>query len=314
MNVKSNKIIFIILLIICIIGLVILFGADTNPIKKIFSTQKINLEGFPAKGSVNLDSQVKKNGGLTPLRIDSTSIFNQKIRSLLSSNDLTKIDYARLRLSVLCTHFQYGADVKKTLMTTSENEAKTTSTRLLGNATLEVRSEAFSNSIKKCSDLYEGRALSDDENIAFKAQPQNSNFRVAAKSALQSQNGLNDLEISDAQKKALSTPMFGVIESLLYTKIDYSPITKNLTPEQAASVSALVAPIVLCNLGDDCGPGGLVTDQLCWMNAICGKNAEDAIFASLTERGVDIAAFNQFLSQINISLQNRDVSIFNQRR
>ena len=170
----------------------------------------------------------------------------------------------------------------------------------------------FSRSIDKCNQLYEGKLVSDDERNAMRALPAFSQFQAISLSLRDATNFDNE-QSKTALSKAVSGPMFGVLESLMYNKVDYSELEKSFTPDQAFALPILVSALVLCRMGDDCGRDGIVTEQLCWQNGLCGDNAQDAILANFHARGVDPTALNHFVTKVNQSLQTGDTSIFRKK-
>lgn len=237
--------------------------------------------------------------------------FNQNVTSLMRTNDPAKIDYARLRVSTQCLSTDHGVNATNAAWEAVATQSKLTGAELLlvGNATLAVRQEALARSIKICNRLREGSQDGDAESAAISAQSGFVQFQSIART-LREARDFNNNEVRDAVAKVVSGPMFGMLESLMYNKVDYGELGKSYSSEQVAMLPTLATALVLCRMGDDCDQGGIVTEQLCWQNGICGANTEVAIWANLRARGFDTTALNQFVTRVQQALQSGDMSIF----
>ena len=98
--------------------------------------------------------------------------------------------------------------------------------------------------------------------------------------------------------------MFGALEAFLYSVISNSgALAKEYPPEQAAALRNLAIPLLLCQMGDDCRRGGIVSEQLCWQSGICGENVQDAILEHLRNQQINTAALEQFVTSLHQKLQ-----------
>ena len=237
--------------------------------------------------------------------------FDQSVASLMRTNDPAKIDYARLRVSTQCLSTDPGVNASNAAWEAAASQSKLTGAELLlvGNATLDVRQAALVRSINLCTRLREGSQDGDAESRAISAQSGFVQFQAIART-LREAKDFNNGEVRDALAKAVSGPMFGMLESLMYSKVDYGELGNSYSNEQIAMLPTLATALVLCRMGDDCDPGGIVTEQLCWQNGFCGGSTEAAIWANLRARGFDTTALNQFVTKVQQALQSGDTSIF----
>lgn len=153
-----------------------------------------------------------------------------------------------------------------------------------------MRLAGFQRSLDKCTKLYEGAKLSQGEQDTVGALPSVMKYR-AILSTLRSAKTFDDPDTVAALSDAVSGPMFGALAPLLAFKLDYAELANAYGIEQLDALRTFTIPLVLCRMGDDCGPGGIVTEQLCWENGICGDRVEDAIFGTLRDRGLDTTVF-----------------------
>lgn len=239
-------------------------------------------------------------------------LFNQPVRSLMRSNNIAKVDYARFRVSTQCISLTHGENATKIVEDSALAESKLTNTELLsfGRATLENRLRALSSSKRECSKLYEGALLSVDENMAINAQPEIAEWRSILKTAMRQPFDPNLPETKAAIEKIMSGPMFGGLEALLNAKLSGEELTQAYSPQQAAAIQNFVVPILLCQMGDDCRSGGIVADQLCWQSGICGETVEVAILDHLRSHQIDPAALVHYITTIRSAIEKRDLSIF----
>lgn len=253
--------------------------------------------------------------GLRPIGgADSMSLglFNENARSLARAGRLAKYDYALIKGPSDCLSFlQAGGDGPKALkeygpaMPLRERGGNIG----IGPATEAMRLAAFQRSFEKCSKLYEGGRFTEEEMTEFRALPTALEYRSVG-DTLRYAKDFNNPETMAALSKAVTEPMFGRLALLLADKVDYRDMVAEYGPEKVMPLYALTVPLVLCRMGDDCGPGGIVAEQLCWLNRICGDPVEEAIWSTLRAQGVDTRVMEQFISRVHLGLQNRDPTIF----
>lgn len=245
---------------------------------------------------------------------NSLGIYNESVRSLIRSNSLAKIDYGFARLNSVCRSFLSGQDgvtaVRKSLPLAQLEKGEEL---LIGNATVEERVAGFQRSLDRCTKLYEGAKLSEDELALFRAQPSAVQYR-ALRNALAEANNFDSPQAVAALSTAVAGPMFDALTPLLFSEVNYAELTSAYGKERGDALRGLTFPLVLCRMGDDCGPSGTVTEQLCWQFGICGQRVEEAIFANLRDRGLDTTAFSQFIFKVHQALLVGDTSIFRKQK
>lgn len=242
---------------------------------------------------------------------NGAGLFNENARSLMRSGNLAKTDYGLFRMRTECLSFLHGVNDAKSL----RDYLPSAPIRELGGnlgvgpATEAMRLAGLQRSLEKCTKLYEGVRIREEEHAAIGALPTVVQYRTILRT-LSTSSDFNNPETISALSKAVTEPLFGALSALLVNKVDYSELVDAYGREQAIPLYSLVVPLVLCRMGDDCGPGGLVTEQLCWINGICGNRVDDAIWSTLRGQGLDTRVMEQFVTRVHTALQNRDPSIF----
>ena len=238
---------------------------------------------------------------------NGAGLFNESARTLMHSNVLAKIDYGRHRATLECRSLAYHGDG---IGAVRANTLPAENTWLhFGDATEAMRLAGFSRSMEKCGKLFGGVRYSSEEMVATSALPGVAQVE-AIRMTLRAADDFDDPKTKVALLQAVTEPMLSTLGSLLLNKLDYSELAKSYGENGATSLQNLVFELVLCRMGDDCDRGGIVTEQLCWQSGICGDRVEDAIFASLRDRGLDTTALNQFVTRVQQSLVAGDTSIF----
>jgi len=241
-------------------------------------------------------------------------IYNESVRSLMRSNNIAKVDYGSFQLRNVCRSFLHGQDgktaVKRLLALPQTDKGDALA---IGNATEAERLAGFQRSLYKCTKLYEGARLTQNDQDEISALPSVLRYRAVLNS-LRNAKTFDGAETLAALSDAASGPLFGALSSLLSSKVDYTELVNAYGKEQIDALRSLTIPLVLCRMGDDCGPGGTVTEQLCWENGICGDYVDGAIFANLRDRGLDTVAYNRFVTNVHQALLTRDTSIFRKQK
>ena len=254
-----------------------------------------------------------KNANQSPEAINTPSFFGKSVRELLRSPSISQIDYVS-RIQLNCLAFFLGEPGVKLI----DNQfSRTVIDRFpagsfhFGTAQRTERIAAYQRSLKLCGELYEGRAISQEESDSARASDAGKEhlaiIRLLKDSPLRA-----DPEVKLALSKVFSEPMLFQATSLFLSHLDYSSLEAAYGAPVSPDVRVIVSTLLLCNLGENCGAGSALTEQLCWQNAICKPNAraDDAILASLSQRGVDTAALNEFVGRTYSRIVNRDTSMF----
>jgi hypothetical protein len=295
-----------------------------NTVSRTAGTVNTALDGTISKQA----DSARSNANQIPLAINGQSLntqsfFGKSIRELLRSPSISQIDYALVRIPISCTAFVLGEPGIKLI----DNQfSRTVIDRYpagschFGTAQRTERIAAYQRSLKLCSKLYEGKAIAQEERdrvLAGSAGREQREISLQIRTLLMGSPSPADPQVTLALGKVFSEPMLGLATSLFLSKLDYS----NLEAAYGAQVSPvawreIVSTLLLCNLGENCSAGSALTEQLCWQNAICMPNAraDDAILASLSQRGVNTAALNEFVGRTYSRIVNRDTTMFLQPR
>lgn len=233
-------------------------------------------------------------------------LFDEPVRSLMRSDQMGKVDYARLRVNTQCLAFMSGLPGTDLVEQSIEREAKLggKDKLLFGHAALATRQAAALRSIEACSKLFEGSMITADEMKAYNTQPNTSKWRTLAKAGQKQYFG-NDPEATlEFFDKIVLEPMLGSMEAFLYVALSRSgELSKDYPAEQADALRTLAVPFLLCQMGDDCATGGIVNEQLCWQSGICGGNVQDAILEHLRSQQINTVAFEQFVTTLRQKLE-----------
>lgn len=306
MRIKKTIYIF---LGLAIIGAGVWYFQTSNKEDAAVSSAPTDLKPISVAADIKHSSVVTSTSNeLTSRALNNSGIglFNEPVRSLLRSDKMAKLDYARLRVNTQCLSFLSPVGAAKTVEDSANAVAKLSETDklLYGRATPATRQIALSRSIEACSKLFEGSPLSADEWVAFNAQPNTSQWRRLVKAGQKENFGSDAVATKEFMEKIISEPMLGAMEGFLYAGLANSgALTKDYPPEQASALRILAVPFLLCQMGDDCRSGGIVSEQLCWQSGICGENVQDAILEHLRSQQINTAVFEQFLMTMRQNLE-----------
>jgi len=277
-------------------------------------------QDMASNGSISRQVEsAHKSAKQSPEAIITQSFFGKNVRELLRSSSISQIDYALMRIPLSCRAFVLGEPGVKLI----DNQfSRTVIDRYpagsfhFGTAQRTERIAAYQRSLKLCGELYEGRAIEQEERdrvLEGSAGREQREISLQIRTLLMGSPSPADPQVKLALSKVFSEPMLGLATSLFLSKLDYS----NLEAAYGAQVSPvawreIVSTMLLCNLGENCSAGSALTEQLCWQNAICMPNAraDDAILASLSQRGVNTAALNEFVGKTYSRIADRDTTMF----
>jgi hypothetical protein len=244
----------------------------------------------------------------------SPRLVNGNARAFLNSNDLSKFDYYRTRFascnSSLLTPMQVEERVRNVV--TVQTDASASARFVIGSASHAAVRASIVRLNALCVDGWEGKPLTSAEGKAIDESAQMARLRaisIAAKNF-----DLDNSESIAALRSIITEPLYGRLESVLFSKLDYSDLV-NAYPEVGVdALATVVIPLLLCRIGDDCGPDGFVTLQLCQSNGICGADAETALWAHLERQRIDTAPLRAFIDQRQRALTLLDFSILKSLR
>lgn len=246
----------------------------------------------------------------------SSNLFGTNLRRLLESSEATKIDYAALKIMTQC-----GAAIKATnsdvvLKQAINNESTLSGPILLtvGTAGYETRISAFNKFKDLCNAVLNGNAILGEEWDSKKKQPQMLVWKTVVRQVSEENIDIRSSQTKKALDLIVTTPMYGALESVLYAKLDYATLAGVYSDEQIRVLANVVVPILLCRLGDDCGPNGFQNLQMCRQNGICGSDLESAVWDQLQSRHLNIDPLRQFVDQRFRALSVLDFSIISTKK
>jgi hypothetical protein len=264
--------------------------------------------------AVEIDSVTKRpNRHPTPQGILGGGNF----RNLYASNNLTNIDYAWRRLMPICTmSLKQVRDRDKVLakmsLSLAAGQKPTTEdpSRLsTGTASHQQQVAAFDRFYELCNKSLDGIPATSEELNRISALPDVRRFHAIDRVVNAQVIDFNNVQIKGALETIVTTPMYDTLQGVLYSKLDSSSLAGTYSAEQMDTLRGFAAQILVCRLGDDCGPDGYTTLFTCRLAGICGNNYEDAVWDHLKARNVDARAFRRFIDQRYQSLSLLDFSI-----
>jgi hypothetical protein len=239
-------------------------------------------------------------------------LFRESITNLLNSNELKKVDYARLKILVPCGNQMWlGKDRRQAAFSTQlrlSAELDNTQFRFQ-RAPEQTRRAALEKFVEVCQNIFEAKDYPTKILDSTMNSTQSMELRKTLAAADVSKLGLGLLEAEKAFRVILSTPLYGALENNLYSSLDYSRLQNDYSPEQIALFNIVVVPILLCRMGDDCGPNGMVTLQMCMQVGICGNYVEEAVWDSLKNSKFNPAALKRFIDYTYLALQAQELSV-----
>jgi hypothetical protein len=241
-----------------------------------------------------------------------STLFGENLRKLLNSDSLKNTDYVRMRLMALCPgSLAMGgtrADFLKQKMA-DEKAARVSDRIVIGSASYDRRLSSIARFDELCSKILSGTPLSDFEYAAHSSKPEMDRWRAIARAAKANEIDLENQQTKTALEAVVTTPLYGLLEAILYSKLDYTQLASSYPNLDAASLSNFVVPILLCRMGDDCGYDGFLTLQLCQNNGICGNDVESVIWLHLEKQHVNVSSLREFIDQRQRALTLLDFSI-----
>jgi hypothetical protein len=287
-------------------------GENLQSSKSNVSSEKSNEKFEIAVGASEAGRSMHKGLTAAPTLKSTKGLFHDSITNLLNSRDLKKVDYARLKVLLPCGA-QIGFGNARQEMFTLQLQSDIPIHKLplrFSRANDQTRRAALDRFVDVCFSIFESNDFPRKLADASFSTAQMDALRKITRDADVTKLSLGDVEAGKAFKQIISEPLFGKLESILYTSLDYSPLQNSYSAEQIAMFNMVVVPILLCRMGDDCGPDGLVTLQICMQHGICGNYVESAIWDSLRISQTDMTALRRFIDRTYLAIQAQDLSMF----
>lgn len=243
----------------------------------------------------------------------SKGIMGESLEKLLGSNELKRVDYARLRLLTHCAGRNSNRKVGGQLLSLQiQNEKRATSIApdAIKRADTQTRHAALAQLEEFCVKVFDGERFPKEVYATSEGSTETKRFKEIAKLVSAENIDESNPKTVMAMKTVLAEPMFGLLELNLYSHLSYRSLQHDYTAEQLAVIPNVVVPILLCRMGDDCGPNGFMNLQICVQHGVCGNYVENSIWDSLRNSPLNTAALRRFIDNTYLALQAQDTSIF----
>ncbi len=178
-----------------------------------------------------------------------------------------------------------------------------------GNASLEPRVAAMDRFYELCKISTEDNPVIGDEYERIKLKPEFERRQAIASIFLNPNIDFNDARVRNALETVVRSPMYATLGDILRNNLDISSLASKYAENQMFTLSLFASEILVCRLGDDCGPDGFANLRFCESIGICGNDLESGIWDYLKENKVDTTAFRQFIDQRQQALNLLDFSI-----
>jgi hypothetical protein len=248
-----------------------------------------------------------------------TGALGDNLRKLLHSNELSKIDYGVSRIRPWCMVSAKQAGERETVIARMANSIKKDKQRILagapswidssGGASLEKRVAAMDRFHEFCKISTEGNAVMWEEFERIKLKPEFARRQAIASMFLPADIDLTSVKIKDALETVVRSPMYATLGDILRNKLDTSSLGSTYSEDEISILRLFASDILVCRLGDDCGPDGFANLWFCQSAGICGNDLESGIWDYLKENKVDTAALRQFIDQRQQALNLLDFTI-----
>ncbi len=223
-----------------------------------------------------------------------------------------------LRINIPCGGSVTTSSVAKQqlaeTMAAEKKDVNNSANLAIGSASYQQRLASIDRFNELCKKILNGGMLAGEEYKSVSTSPNVLHWRTIAREASAEKLNLSNLQTKSALETVVTTPMYGALEGILYNKLDYGALRNFYSEDQTASLQSLVVPILLCRLGDDCGPDGFLTLQICRNNGICGNDVEGAIWDHLRSRQFNTEPLREFVDQRFRALSVLDFSILKNQK
>lgn len=269
--------------------------------------------------SSTLAQPISEGTSFTEGRKTATGVLGENLRKLLNSNVLTKIDYAESRIRPWCMVSAKQASERDTVLAQMAASIARDKQRILsgaprnfdggGSASYEQRIAAMDRFHELCKISTENSPVTGEEYERIKLKPDFERRQTIAKALSTTGIDINNVMIKDALETVVRSPLYPTLAHVLRSNLDTAPLASVYAEDQMSVLGLYAAEILVCRLGDDCGPDGFANLQFCQMIGICGNDLESGIWDYLKENKVETTAFRQFIDQRQQALNLLDFSI-----
>lgn len=178
-----------------------------------------------------------------------------------------------------------------------------------GSASYEQRVAAMDRFHELCKISTENSPVMGEEYERIKLKPDFERRQAIAKTLSTTGIDTTNAAIKDALETVVRSPLYATLASVLRNNLDTDQLTTAYVEDQMLILKLFASEILVCRLGDDCGPNGFANLQFCQTVGICGNDLESGIWNYLKETSIDTTAFHQFIDQRQQALNLLDFSI-----
>ncbi len=240
-----------------------------------------------ATSSVNSEGKVS---AVVPLKPMTNDLFAKSAKELLDLGSLTALSMAvRKKQNCMVTDPAHALTVLENFPTG------------IGKGTLEERRLAALRLGKMCEEFFAQASRAtviDREGEIFRARG------LSIKNPVDADNP----QVAKALHEIMTTPLLGNIGfMLLYA--EQSELNSAIADEKTLH-RALATDLLICRLGDDCGPDSLIANRLCMFMGFCGGGVEEAIMNGYAHKNFNWNVLDQYVTKMQVAFGKGDTSIF----
>jgi hypothetical protein len=291
---------------------------NTTSITSSVSTPVVDTKITAVRADASVQP-ISAGPSFTEDRKTPNGVLGENLRKLMNSNVLTKIDYAESRIRPWCMVSAKQASERETVLARMAASIARDKQRVLsgaprnldggGGASYEQRIAAMDRFHELCKISTENSPVTGEEYERIKLKPDFERRQAIARALSTTGIDVNNVMIKDALDTAVRSPLYPTLAHVLRSNLDTGPLASTYSEDQMLVLGLYAAEILVCRLGDDCGPNGFANLQFCQMIGICGTDLESGIWDYLKENKVETTAFRQFIDQRQQALNLLDFSI-----
>lgn len=233
-------------------------------------------------------------------------------KELYLSNDPGLIDFAGMVLGLNCLSLRTTEDAWMQTAESGIAKFREQGDISAGKAGLADRVAAYRKSREVCGVFYPDGQL-DDEFYA----------RLRTMAAFKRVRSLREsLEVADLGtpegksllKEVMDAPLYSSVRYLMYQRLEFSNFADMASDSTGGQLLWWAGmELMMCRMGDDCGPDSPRALQLCWQAAICGGDVETAFRTHIRAVGLDADLLSRRVTELHSRLQMGDTSWLRER-
>ena len=235
-------------------------------------------------------------------------MFTENFHTLLNSPDGLLVDYALYMSSVVCPF-----NDTENALGFSANVARNQTGKYaiyFGTATLAQRQAAAIRTVNECDTRFGGGRFSDAQAKQARAKlwPVGSATKALSE-------GLDKTSEDNkwALRSAMTAPMLGVSSYLVDRVVD-SDMDAQYGFYALMIQNNYGSPLILCALGEPCGPDSLLANRLCFETGVCNVSVQEGIRQHFQSNGLDWQRMDAYVNRVLSAFMRGDTSIFVRRK